>query len=153
MVSYWLMKSEPEAYSIDDLADEKKADWDGVRNYQARNFMRDEMQVGDLVLFYHSNTKPPGVVGLCRVCKEAFPDYTAWDRTSKYFDPKASEDKPIWMMVQVEFVEKFPRVISLQELRDDPKLEGLLLTKKGQRLSVQPVERTHFQHIRKLAKK
>ena len=151
MTRYWLMKSEPETYSIDDMERDGRCFWEGVRNYQARNFMRDEMKVGDLVLFYHSNAKPPGVVGVVRVCSESYPDHTAQDPKSPYFDPKASEDKPIWMMVDVEFVEKFSRVISLAELKDCAKLEGMLLTKKGTRLSVQPVDKKHFDFIRRMA--
>ena len=106
MTQYWLMKSEPSAYSIDDLQKDGITQWEGVRNYQARNFMRDQMKIGDKVLFYHSNTNPPGIVGLAEVCKESYPDYFALDATSKYFDPKATEEKPIWMTVDVKFVKK-----------------------------------------------
>ncbi|MCH9626968.1 MAG: hypothetical protein S4CHLAM2_06000 [Chlamydiales bacterium] len=147
MTRYWLMKSEPTCYSIDDLERMHTTSWDGVRNYQARNIMRDEMQVGDLAFFYHSSCNPAGIVGLCRVCKEAHPDYTAWDPKSDHFDPKASPDKPIWMMVDVEFVEKFPNVITLHELKQHPELEELMVTQRGSRLSVQPVSAHHFQFI------
>ncbi|MCG8404594.1 MAG: EVE domain-containing protein [Phycisphaerales bacterium] len=149
---YWLIKSEPDAYSIDDLKRDKKTCWDGVRNYQARNFMRDEMKVGDLVLYYHSNAKPPGVVGLARVSRTAYPDHTALDKKSKYYDPRATKDKPIWMMVDIEFVERFPQVISLDTLKQTKGLEKMRVVQRGQRLSVQPVEAAHFQVIRKMAK-
>lgn len=150
-MKYWLLKSEPDTYSIDDMEKDGQCFWEGVRNYQARNIMRDEMKVGDLALFYHSNAKPPGVVGIVRICKEAYPDHTAQDPKSKYYDPKAHPDKPIWMMVDVEFVEKFPKLIPLNDLKEHPKLNGMLLTKKGTRLSVQPVSPKHFEVIRSLA--
>ncbi|QVL56306.1 MAG: EVE domain-containing protein [Simkaniaceae bacterium] len=149
-MQYWLIKSEPTTYSIDDLQRLTQDHWEGVRNYQARNFMRDEMKVGDLALFYHSNTTPPGVVGVAKVCREAHPDFTAWDPESKYFDPKSSPDNPRWMMVDVEFVEKFPRLISLEELRDYPELEAMVLLQKGSRLSVQRATKEEFTFIRKL---
>jgi predicted RNA-binding protein with PUA-like domain len=145
----WLMKSEPDAFSIDDLKAEKRAPWDGVRNYQARNNMR-QMQVGDLVLFYHSNAKPPGVVGIARVCKEAYPDHTAWDPKSKYHDPKSTPEAPRWEMVDVEYVETLPRMVSLEALKADPKLEGMVVTQRS-RLSVTPVDTVHFRHVLKLA--
>ena len=146
---YWLMKSEPDVFSLDDLEAVESEPWDGVRNYQARNFMR-EMQVGDLVLFYHSNTKPPGVVGISRVCKLAYPDPTQFDTSSKYHDPKSSPDKPRWELVDVEFVEKLPNYISLDDLKVDPELEGMLVIRRGQRLSVQPVDKVHFQRVLKI---
>lgn len=148
------MKSEPDVYSIDDLEDEGTAEWDGVRNYQARNFMRDEMAIGDLVLYYHSNTKPPGVVGVARVCREAYPDFTAHDRKSKYFDPKSDPDDPRWWMVDIEFVEKLPEKVSLDELKAEAEgdLEGMLVVKRGQRLSVQPVEARHFARVLRMGK-
>ena len=143
-MNYWLMKSEPDVYSIDDLKSEGKTHWEGVRNYQARNYMRDDMKVGDLVLFYHSNAKPPGVAGIGRVCKESYPDFFSWDPESHYFDPKSSPENPRWFMVDVEFVEKFDNVVSLDELKENPDLEGMLVIKRGMRLSVQPVEKKHF---------
>ncbi|HCU25677.1 MAG TPA: EVE domain-containing protein [Deltaproteobacteria bacterium] len=149
----WLVKSEPEAYSIDDLKREGKTYWSGVRNYQARNFMRDQMQVGDPILFYHSNAAPPGVAGMARVCKKAHPDFTAWDPQDEHYDPKAGPGSSLWMMVDIEFVEKFPRFVSLQELRDHPQLKTLLLLKPGQRLSIQPVEKKHFEIIQRLGQK
>ena len=114
--------------------------------------MRDEMKIGDEVLFYHSNAKPPGVVGIARVCKESYPDDTAWDPKDKHFDPKTKKDEPTWFMVDVEFDQKFADVVSLDELKDHTELEGMLVTKRGQRLSIQPVEATHFQFVRKLGK-
>ncbi len=144
---YWLMKSEPSVYSIDHLEQEGVTHWEGVRNYQARNFMRDDMKIGDKVLFYHSNCKPPGIVGLAEVCREAYPDFFAWDPSSKYFDPKSSPEKPIWMMVDVKFVKKFDEIISLDALKQREDLEGLLVTKKGSRLSVQPVTKDHYSLI------
>jgi predicted RNA-binding protein with PUA-like domain len=150
---YWLMKSEPDAFSIDDLERNRTTSWEGVRNYQARNFMRDEMNVGDLVLFYHSNANPPGVAGVARVCKAAYPDPTQFDRRSRYFDEKSSRQEPRWLMVDVEFVEKFPAIVSLDELKSEPNLDGLLVTKRGQRLSIQPVDKPHFELICRLGRK
>jgi predicted RNA-binding protein with PUA-like domain len=149
---YWLIKSEPEAYSIDDLQKDGQTCWDGVRNYQARNFMRDEMKIGDQVLYYHSNAKPPGVIGVARVCKESYPDDTAWDAKDKHFDPKTKKDDPTWFMVDVEFEEKFADVVSLDELKSHAELEGMLVTRRGQRLSIQPVEAEHFQFVQRLGK-
>ena len=149
-MNYWLMKSELSSYSIDDLKRDKKTSWEGVRNYQARNFMRDQMRVGDLVLFYHSNAEPPGVAGIAKVCKLAHPDRTAWEPKSKYYDAKASPQNPIWMMVDIEFVEKFPHFISLEELKKTKSLESMRVLQKGSRLSVQPVSKEHFQIIEKL---
>ena len=147
---FWLVKSEPDAYSIDDLERDGTEPWDGIRNYQARNLMRDEMAVGDLVLFYHSNAKPPGVVGVAKVASESYPDPTQFDKKSKYHDPKSSKDDPRWMLVDIEFVEKVPTMVSLDDCKADPDLEGMVLTQRS-RLSVQPVERKHFAHILKLA--
>ncbi len=148
---YWLMKSEPDVYSIDDLKRDKSTSWEGVRNYQARNFMRDDMKVGDEVLFYHSNTKPPGIAGIAKVVKAGYPDHFAFNESHKYFDPKSKEDNPTWIMVDVGFVRKFKQVIPLDALKADEKLEGMLVIRKGQRLSVQPVETVHFRRVLKLA--
>ncbi len=153
MKKYWLMKSEPNAYSIDDLENDGKTPWDGIRNYQARNIMRDDMNVGDEVLFYHSNAKPPGVIGLAKVCKESYPDHTARDKKSKYFDPKATEENPIWCMVDVEFKKKFKQIVSLDELKNHEELDGLMVIKRGQRLSIQPVDPEHFKFIKSLGSK
>lgn len=150
---YWLMKSEPDAFSIDDLKKEKKSLWDGVRNYQARNFMMNEMQVGDLVLFYHSNAKPPGVIGLAEISAEAVPDITAQDPKSKYYDAKASEEKPIWHCVEVRFKKKFKKLISLDDLKAEKSLKEMLVVQKGQRLSIQPVKEKEFLKICQMAEK
>ena len=151
-MNYWLMKSELSSYSIDELKRDKKTSWEGVRNYQARNFMRDQMRVGDLVLFYHSNAEPPGVAGIAKVCKLAHPDRTAWEPKSKYYDAKASPQNPIWMMVDIEFVEKFHRLISLEELKKTKGLESMMVLQKGSRLSVQPVSKEHFQFTASMLK-
>lgn len=150
---YWLMKSEPDVFSIDDLHEKKTSLWDGVRNYQARNFMTQDMQVGDKVLFYHSNAEPPGVAGVAEVVAPAEPDPSQWDKKSEYFDPKASREKPIWQCVRVGFVEKFPRVVSLEELRHEQALGDMLVLRKGQRLSIQPVTPKEFEWVCKLAKR
>lgn len=152
MTRYWLMKSEPDVYSIHDLEKEGSCFWEGVRNYQARNFMRDEMRVGDEVLFYHSNTKPPGIVGIARVCKEAYPDHTSWDPQAKYFDPKSDPQNPRWYMVDVEFVEAFSGTVSLQDLKIHEDLADMWVLRKGMRLSIQPVEKAHFTKIVKLGR-
>ena len=146
MVGYWLMKSEPDVYPYSQLVKDGSTHWDGVRNYQARNTMRDDMKVGDLVLFYHSNTKPPHIAGLARVCREGYPDHTSWDTSSKYFDEKSSPDNPRWMMVDIEPIQAF-EMISLPDLKANPALEGMPLLARGQRLSVQPVSQEHFQIV------
>ncbi len=147
----WLMKSEPEVYSIDHLQRDGREPWEGVRNYQARNFMR-EMAEGDLVIFYHSNAKPPGAAGVCRVCRTAYPDETQFNKKSKYYDPKSKKADPRWSLVDVEFVEKFDEVIPLQRLKDDESLEGMRVTQKGSRLSVQPVDKAHFKRVLKMVR-
>lgn len=152
-IKYWLMKTEPDSYSIDDLKRDKTTSWDGVRNYQARNFIRDQMKVGDLVLFYHSSTEPPGVAGLAQISKSAYPDPTAWDPKNHHYDPKSDPAKPAWFMVDLKFVEKFPHLVSLEALRDNPKLKNLLVLKRGQRLSVQPVEKSDFEIVQKMGRK
>jgi predicted RNA-binding protein with PUA-like domain len=144
---YWLMKSEPDVFSIDHLKEKGRAPWDGVRNFQARNFMRDDMKVGDLVLFHHSSCEPPGVAGVARVCREGHPDPTAWDRKSAYFDPRSTPQKPLWYLVDVEFVEKFRALVPLERLKGDPQLSGMMVTRRGARLSVQPVEKRHFERV------
>jgi len=147
---YWLMKSEPSVYSIDDLAQDGKTTWEGVRNYQARNFMRDQMQVGDGVLFYHSNANPPGIAGLAQVSRAAFSDPTALDPEHTYYDPKSTPENPIWVLVEIEFKLKFPRFITLNELKAHPDLTGMLVIQRGSRLSVQPVTPEHFLLIQQL---
>jgi len=153
-MNYWLMKSEPDAFSIDDLFNKKgkKEHWDGVRNYQARNFMRDEMKKGDKVLFYHSSCKVPGVVGIASVCKESYPDHTSWDPKSNYFDAKSTPDNPRWFMVDIKFEKKFNRVVTLKELKQHPQLEELKLLQKGCRLSIMPVSEEEFEFIKALDK-
>ncbi len=138
---YWLFKSEPNAYSWEDLQSEpdQTACWDGIRNYQARNFMRDEIHLGDRVLFYHSNAKPRAIVGIARVVREAYPDSSAWDPQSPYFDPKSSAENPRWVMVDIQAVCNVSPPISLEELRETPGLEDMPLLRRGQRLSIQPV--------------
>ena len=145
----WLMKSEPTTYSIDDLETDARTHWEGVRNYQARNLMR-EMSERDRVLFYHSNAKPPGVVGEARVVREAYPDHYAQDRSSRYFDEKASPEDPRWFMVDIEFVRNFPRLVSLDELKGAQGLEDMVVTKRS-RLSVQPVAASEFEVVCKMA--
>ncbi|MGL4462979.1 MAG: EVE domain-containing protein [Planctomycetia bacterium] len=138
------MKSEPDAYSIDDLARDGVTPWSGVRNHLARNYMRDHMQVGDAVLFYHSNAEPSGVAGVGRVASAAYPDPTQFDLESDYFDPKASAENPTWRLVDVAFVAKFPAVVALAALKNHPATADLLVCRKGQRLSILPVEPAHF---------
>jgi len=148
-MNYWLMKSEPDAFSIDDLKSMpgRTEHWDGVRNYQARNMMRDDMKKGDKVFFYHSNCEVPGIVGIAEVVREAYPDHTAFDPESKYFDPKSDPENPRWFMVDVKFKRKLKRTISLQELKDLPQLEGMPLVRRGNRLSVLPVAAEHWDII------
>ena len=146
-MNHWLMKSEPDAFSIDDLKRNKQEPWDGVRNYQARNFMRDGMRPGDKVFFYHSNCNPPGIVGIAAVATDAYPDPSQFDPKSKYFDPGSSRDKPRWMLVDVKFVKKLKRTITLDELKTDAALAEMPLVRKGNRLSVMPVDAAHWKHI------
>ena len=145
---YWLMKTEPEMFSIDNLAKLGRSPWDGVRSYQARNHMQ-AMREGDLVLFYHSSTEDRGVVGLARVTREAYPDHTQFDPKSKYFDKTAKKAEPRWFMVDVEFVEKFPKLLALDSMKADPQLTDMLVVKRGMRLSVQPVDAKHMRRILK----
>jgi predicted RNA-binding protein with PUA-like domain len=148
-MGYWLMKSEPSTFGIDDLASKRgqTEHWDGVRNYQARNFMRDEMHVGDQVFFYHSNCEEPGIVGIAEVAREAYPDFTALDPKSKYYDPKSTEEKPRWFMVDVRFIRKFTQGIPLRQLRENPLLKDMLLLQKGSRLSITPVTAREWKAI------
>jgi len=150
---YWLMKSEPTTYSIDDLFRDGSTYWEGVRNYQARNYMRDQMKIGDLALFYHSNASPPGVAGICCISSPCVPDLTALDSNSHYFDPKSTLENPIWMMIEVKFVEKFPHFVSLEEIKKTQDLLDMLVLKKGMRLSIMPVEEKHYTIVRKLGRK
>lgn len=145
------MKTEPDSYSIDDLKREGIGRWDGVRNYQARNFIRDDMRTGDQVLFYHSSTKIPGVAGIAEIVKDAYPDPTAFDRKSQYFDPRSTKKDPRWYVVDVRHVRSFESVIPLAQLRTEKQLRGMALLRPGQRLSVQPVTKEEFKHIINLA--
>ena len=149
--NYWLVKSEPDVYSIDDFERDGKTHWDGVRNFKARNFMR-SMAVGDGVFFYHSNADPKAIVGIARVSKEAYPDFTQFDPKSDYYEPKATKDKPYWYMVEIEFVRKLAEPQSLSKLRGVKDLGGMALLKKGQRLSVQPVTEEEWKTICALAR-
>lgn len=151
-MNFWLMKSEPDVFSIDDLERDGTTGWEGVRNYQARNFMRDQMAVGDLVLYYHSNAEPSGLAGLAKVAGPAIADPTQFDKKSEYYDAASKKDDPTWKMVTVAFVEKFPRVVSLAELKAQKALEGMGVLQKGQRLSVMPVSKAHVAVVLKLAK-
>ena len=148
-MAYWLFKSEPDVFGIDDLAAQPNGTdhWDGVRNYQARNFMRDDMAVGDQGFFYHSNTKEPGIVGIVEIVREAYPDHTAFDPEDPHYDPKSDPDDPRWYMVDVKFVRKLDRTITLTELKQHPELSHLPLVKKGNRLSIMPVDEPAWDFI------
>ena len=153
-MAYWLMKSEPEEFSIDDLAVAKNQTvaWFGVRNYQARNFMRDQMRVGDEVLFYHSSCPEPGIAGLAKVATQAYPDATQFDKKSKYFDAKATPEAPRWFLVDVKLARKTP-LISLAELREHAALDDMVILQRGNRLSITPVTASHWKYISKLIDK
>lgn len=155
-MKYWLMKSEPESFSIDDLAraPRKTTCWDGVRNYQARNMLRDEMKRGDRAFFYHSNCEPPGIVGIVEIVREGYPDHTAFDPEDHHFDPKSDPAAPRWFMVDVKLVEKFPRALNLRELKQHAgdKLSGFQLLARGNRLSVMPVSATHWKFVNSILK-
>lgn len=144
---HWLIKSEPDVFSIDDLARVKREPWTGVRNYQARNFMWHDMKPGDLALFYHSNAKPPGIAGIAKVAGAAYPDPTQFDAKSEYFDPKATQEKPRWWLVDVEFVAKFDEILPLDALKSDPILSEMLVCQRGTRLSINPVDPKHFKQV------
>jgi len=141
------MKSEPDAYSIDDLQRDGRDMWDGIRNYQARNMMRDDMKVGDEIFFYHSNCKEPGIVGIARVVSEPYPDPTQFDKKSKYFDAKSKKEDPRWVLVDVEFVRKLERNVTLAEIKEQRSLDDMILTRKGNRLSIMPVSGKHWNKI------
>ncbi len=151
MTTYWLMKSEPDVYSIEDLKRDKQEIWDGVRNYQARNFLK-TMQIGDLAFFYHSNTKVPGIVGLMKIIASNIPDPTQFDPKSQYFDPKSTPEAPRWQTVKVEFVESFSTVIPLTQLKQEFNSDEFLVVKKGNRLSVMPVTETVAKKLLALTK-
>jgi len=141
------MKSEPDVYSIDDLERDGREMWDSIRNYQARNMMRDDMRIGDEIFFYHSNCKEPAVVGVMKVASEPYPDPVQFDSSSRYFDPKSSEENPRWILVDVEFVRKLDRPITLAEIKAHPGLEDMILTRRGNRLSIMPVNKEHWDQI------
>lgn len=146
---YWLIKSEPESFSITDLEKSKNKTtcWDGVRNYQARNYMRDEMKIGDAVLFYHSSTDSPAVVGVCQVVKEGYPDPTAFDPKDKHYDPKSKKENPAWMMVDIKLVKRFSKPVTLSNIKVNKKLWNMKLVQPGNRLSVMPVEKEEYEEI------
>ena len=146
---YWLFKSQPTAYSFDDLMNDPDgwAEWDGVRNYQARNMMRDDMKVGDSILFYHSNAKPMAVVGIASVVREGYDDFHGLDPDYKHYDPKATPEKPIWSMVDIKGERPLARPVTLAEIKDNPKLKDMLLIRKGMRLSIQPITKEEFDEV------
>lgn len=148
-MNYWLMKSEPSEFGIDDLINmpDQTEHWDGVRNYQARNMMRDEMKIGDQVFFYHSNCTEPGIVGIMEVVREGYPDFTAFDPDDKHFDPKSDPEKPRWFMVDIKFVRKLKRPITLKELKEKEELSDLALVRRGNRLSIMPVSAQQWEFI------
>lgn len=148
--NYWLMKSEPEAYSIDDLERDRTEPWDGIRNYEARNFMRDQMEKGDRALFYHSNVKPPVIAGVMEICSEPYPDPTQFDPDSKYFDPKSKESDPRWQLVDVKFIRKFDNPVTRNELKVAPELQDMMLFKRN-RLSITKVTEDEYKKILEMA--
>jgi predicted RNA-binding protein with PUA-like domain len=150
---YWLMKCEPAAYTIADLRRDGETSWEGVRNYQARNFMRDDMQVGDPVLFYASNAEPSGVTGLAAISRARYPDHFAWKKGHKYFDEASDKQKPTWYMVDISFVEAFKNTIALETLKTTRGLETMKVTQKGSRLSVQPVTKAEYDIVVRLGRK
>jgi predicted RNA-binding protein with PUA-like domain len=150
-MNHWLIKSEPDVFSIDDLAKVKREPWSGVRNYQARNFMWKDMKPGDIALFYHSNAKPPGIAGIAKVAGLPYPDPTQFDSKSEYFDPKATPEKPRWWLVDFEFVGKFTELLPLEAIKADPVLSEMLICQRGTRLSITPVDPLHHKRACKLA--
>ncbi len=154
MKKYWLIKSEPDVFSIDDLLKQKNQTtfWDGVRNFQARNYLRDEMKSGDGVLFYHSNSEPNYIAGICEVVKEGYPDHTQFDPSSSHFFPQSDPKNPTWFMVDIKFVKKFSHNVSLDEVRQNPKLKDMKLIQRGNRLSVMPVTKDEWDEIIKMGK-
>jgi predicted RNA-binding protein with PUA-like domain len=149
---YWLMKVEPEAYSVDDFERDQVTAWEGVRNYQARNFLRDDFRKGDGVLFYQSNADPTGVAAIAEVSRAGYPDTSAFDPKHKYHDPKSDPDNPTWYMVDIRLKERLPGVVTLARLKETPGLEDMMVTRRGMRLSVQPVTKEEFDIVRKLGR-
>ncbi|MCC7436332.1 EVE domain-containing protein [Candidatus Nomurabacteria bacterium] len=154
-MNHWLIKSEGDCYSIDDLKKDKKTPWSGIRNFQARNFMRDSIKVGDKVLFYHSNgTKenPTGVYGTAKVSSKPHADMTAFDKKDDHYDAKSKKENPTWILVDVSFVSKFKKPVTLSQIKFEPKLKGIMVAQKGSRLSIQPVSKEHFEFITNMGK-
>ena len=153
-MNYWLFKTEPNAFSIFDLqkAKDQTTHWEGVRNYQARNFLRDSIKLGDRVLFYHSSVEPTSIVGIAEIVREGYPDFFSFDHSSKYFDPKSTVEKPVWYMVDVRLVEVFHTPITLKQIKSFPELRAMFLLKKGARLSIQPVAPSEYDFIIQLTK-
>ena len=152
MKRYWLMKSEEDEYSIRDLCRDGVVPWFGVRNYQARNYMRDQMKIDDRVIFYHSNGKPSGAVGVGKIVSAPYPDETQFDRKSKYYYARATKEKPVWVLVDVSYIETFQRLVSIEEMRSHEELEAMVLLQKGSRLSVSPVTKKEFEYIKTLSR-
>ena len=152
-MKYWLMKNEPQAFSIDDLERVDVEPWDGIRNYQVRNYIRDQMSVGDQAFFYHSSCKIPGIVGTMRIVSEAYPDHTAFDPDEHYYDPKSNPEKPTWLMVDVKFDSKLNELIPLQQLRQYAELSDMRILQKGNRLSITPLDKKHWDFIHQLIKR
>lgn len=146
-MNYWLIKSEPDCYSIDDLKKDRVTPWNGVRNYQARNFMRDSMKIGDMALFYHSSTKIPGVYGVTKVASDPHPDASAFNTKDEHYDPKSKKENPTWICIDFSFLKKLTRPVTLQAIKKDHKLKGMMVAQKGSRLSIQPVSKSHFERI------
>ena len=151
-MNYWLMKNEPEDYNIDDLARDKVEPWDGIRNYQVRNMIRDDMKNGDLAFFYHSNCDVPGIYGLMTICKQAYVDHTAFDKKAKYYDPKSKKDAPTWLMVDVKFKKKFKNIVTLKDLKSYNELSNMRVVQRGNRLSITKIEKKEWDFIINLAK-
>ncbi len=149
-IKHWLMKTEPDVFSFDDLKKKKTEPWTGVRNYQARNFMRDEMKIGDLIFFYHSSCEVPGIAGIAKVATAPYPDPTQFDKKSEYFDPKATKENPRWFLVDVQFEKELKRYLPLEELKKEKELQEMRLLQKGNRLSILPVTPSEFENILKL---
>lgn len=147
---YWLFKSEPSAYSYDDLVRDGVGEWDGVRNFQVRNWLKDEIKVGDRVLFYHSSAKPTGVVGIAKVVRDGYPDHTAWDPTSEHPDPKSTPERPLWYMVDLAPETKLDRIVTLDEMRTVPDLADMMILKRGNRFSITPLTQREFEAIERL---
>jgi|TARA_B110000967_G_scaffold25492_1_gene23394 predicted RNA-binding protein with PUA-like domain len=152
-MKYWLMKNEPEDYGIDDLKKDKTEHWDGIRNYQVRNMIRDDMSIGDMAFFYHSNCEIPGIYGLMTINSKAYPDHTAFDKKAKYYDIKSDKNKPAWLMVDVKYKRKLQKIITLKELKSKKELSEMRVVQKGNRLSITEVSKKDWEYILSLEKK